>query len=232
MCIRDSEEGDEVDMALHHAVPLDPNRLGYRITHRLYILFWAVIAAGFVLGVLDLMQFDPAHLPGLSGAGLPVGVAGTLVTLLYMIFSKKSVQAQTHEDAEHKLFSLKETLIHNAQETAFVGTWVFAAYLVFGLVVHFAGGEQVVVAAMASTGLASVVLGVLIGIIPGCGPQVIFVSLYLKGMFPFAALLANAISQDGDALFPLLAMDRKAAFWATVVNTIVAAAVGLSLIHI
>ena len=79
---------------------------------------------------------------------------------------------------------------------------------------------------MASTGLASVILGVLIGIIPGCGPQVIFVSLYLKGMFPFAALLANAISQDGDALFPLIAMDRKAAFWATVVNTIVAAVVG------
>ncbi len=80
---------------------------------------------------------------------------------------------------------------------------------------------------MMSAGLTSVFIGVLVGIIPGCGPQVIFVSLYLRGMFPFAALLANGISQDGDALFPLIAMDRKSAFWATVLNTIPALLVGL-----
>ncbi len=147
--------------------------------------------------------------------------------LLYMLFAKRFIQAQTHEDAEHKLFSLRETFIHNAQETAFVGTWVFAAYLVFELAAYFSGGDRAIAALLASTGFASVMLGVLVGIIPGCGPQVIFVSLYLKGMFPFAALLANAVSQDGDALFPLIAMDRKAAFWATVVNTAVAAVVGV-----
>lgn len=41
------------------------------------------------------------------------------------------------------------------------------------------------------------------------------------------ALLANSLSQDGDALFPLLAMDRNSAFWATVVNTIPAFVVGV-----
>ena len=82
-------------------------------------------------------------------------------------------------------------------------------------------------AAMTSAGLASVILGVLLGIIPGCGPQVIFVSLYLKGMFPFAALLANTLSQDGDALFPLIAMHPRSAFWASVLNTIPAIIVGL-----
>ena len=83
-------------------------------------------------------------------------------------------------------------------------------------------------ASRSSTGLAAVLLGTFVGIIPGCGPQVIFVSLYLKGMFPFSALLANAISQDGDALFPLIAMDKKSAFWATVVNTIVALIIGVA----
>ena len=71
-------------------------------------------------------------------------------------------------------------------------------------------------------------IGVAVGVIPGCGPQVVFVSLYLKGMFPFSALLANVISQDGDALFPLIALDRRAAFWCTVINTIVALIVGLT----
>ncbi|MGB4392993.1 MAG: putative manganese transporter, partial [Bacillota bacterium] len=97
----------------------------------------------------------------------------------------------------------------------------------YELAVYFVGGEQVVAAVMTSAGLASVVAGVLVGLIPGCGPQVIFVSLYLRGMFPFAALLANSLSQDGDALFPLLAMDRNSAFWATVVNTIPAFVVGV-----
>ena len=78
-----------------------------------------------------------------------------------------------------------------------------------------------------STGLMSVIIGVLVGLIPGCGPQIIFVSLYLKGMFPFAALLANSISQDGDALFPLIALDARSAFWATIFTTIPSFIVGI-----
>ncbi len=220
------EEGDEIDMILHHQHPLDERKLSYKITHHCHLIFWAVIAVGFVFGVMELMQIDINGFPSLPGAGVLVGVMGTAVTLGYMFCTKKVLQAQTHEDVEHKLFSLRETLIHNAEETAFVGTWVFGAYLVYEFMVYFVGGEHVIAAALASSGLMSVLLGVLIGIIPGCGPQVIFVSLYLKGMFPFAALLANAVSQDGDALFPLIAMDKKSAFWATVVNTIAALFIG------
>lgn len=219
-------EGDEIDMILHHADPLDPTRLGYKNTHNCYIVFWAVLAVGLIPGVLNLMQVDFGELIGLPNAVTWIGVAGTLVSIVYMTRCGNIGQAQTHEDVEHKLFSLKETLIHNAQETAFVGTWVFIAYLVYEIAVCVIGGEQVVAAAMTSAGLTSVFLGVLVGLIPGCGPQIIFVSLYLKGMFPFAALLANSISQDGDALFPLI-MDRKSAFWATVVNTIPAIIAGM-----
>ena len=221
------EEGDEIDMMLHHGKPLDTKRLGYRMIHNHFVLFWLVVSIGFVLGIIELTQMDINNLPGLPNLGRIMGIVGTVVTVSYMAFSKKLIRAETHEDEEHKLFSLRETFAHNAEETAFVGTWVFAAYLVYELAVYFAGGDQVVAAVMTSAGLASVFMGVAVGIIPGCGPQVIFVSLYLKGMFPFAALLANGISQDGDALFPLLAMDRRSAFWATVLNTIPAVLVGL-----
>lgn len=222
------EEGDEIDMALHHRVPLDTGRLGYKVTHGLYMVFWVTIALGFVLGVLKLMQVDINCIPGFPNAGIIIGGLGILITLLYMLCSDRIMHAQTHEDVEHKLFSLKETFIHNAKETAFVGTWVFLAYLAYELGVHFAGGEQIIVKVMTSSGLTSVLIGVLVGMIPGCGPQVLFVSLYLRGMFPFSALLANAISQDGDALFPLIAMDRTSAFWSTVINSIAAAAVGIA----
>ncbi len=46
-------------------------------------------------------------------------------------------------------------------------------------------------------------------------------------MIPFAALLTNAISQDGDALFPLLAIDKKSSLIATIITTIPALIVGL-----
>jgi len=52
-------------------------------------------------------------------------------------------------------------------------------------------------------------------------------SFYLKGNIPLGALIANAISQDGDALFPILAMDKKAAFWSMIITTIPAILVGV-----
>jgi hypothetical protein len=221
------EEGDEVDLALHHSKPLDVTSLGYKVTHGAYVVFWVILAAGFILGILDLAMVDINALPGIPNLGLIIGLLGTIVTVLYMIFSKKLIKATSHEEVEHKLFSLKETFIHNAEETAFVGTWVFAAYLAYELGVFAIGGEHVIEAALTSTGLTAVLIGAAVGLIPGCGPQIIFVSLYLKGMFPFAALLANAISQDGDALFALIALDPKSAFWSTVYNTIPALIVGI-----
>lgn len=132
-----------------------------------------------------------------------------------------------------KLASLKETFIHNAQETAFVGTWVFVAYLAYELFVLalgsgvYATGEMAITGFLTQTGLVAVIIGTLIGVIPGCGPQIIFVTLFTRGMVPFAALLANALSQDGDALFPLIAIDKRSAVWATIINTIPALLVGL-----
>ncbi|HZJ83591.1 MAG TPA: putative manganese transporter [Clostridia bacterium] len=197
------EEGDEVDLILHHKKHRNVRSWGYRITHGAsYKVFWIIISIGLVLGIMDLFMVDIDAIPGLPNLGLTIGVLGTFVTIMYMIFAKKFIQAESHEDAEHKLFSLKETLIHNAKETAFVGMWVFLAYLVYELVIYSIGGEEIIEAVLTSSGLTSVLLGVAVGLIPGCGPQIIFVSLYLKGMFPFAALLANAISQDGMPFSP------------------------------
>jgi hypothetical protein len=40
-------------------------------------------------------------------------------------------------------------------------------------------------------------------------------TLYLNGVLPFAALIGNAISNDGDALFPAIALNPRAALIAT-----------------
>ena len=73
------------------------------------------------------------------------------------------------------------------------------------------------------------VLAAFIGLIPGCGPQIIAITAYTKDLLSFPALTANAISQDGDALFPLLVRHRAASLWATIHTTIPALIVGVLL---
>lgn len=227
-------EGDEIDLILHHQTkghqPI--NTLGYKVTHGGYLLFWIVISFGLILGILDLFQVD-LNAMKIPNIGTIFGTLGTIFCVLMMLFSKKFIADDTHEETEMKLTSIKETLVHNAQETAFVGTWVFVAYLAYELFVLFLGsgnylaGETLMTGFLSQTGIMAVIIGVLIGIIPGCGPQIIFVSLFTRGLVPFAALLGNAISQDGDALLPLIAIHKRSALWATILNTIPALIVGL-----
>ncbi len=228
------EEGDEIDLILHHEIKghQAAHTLGYKLTHRVFSVYWVVLAFGLILGILDLFQIDlnTLFIPNL---GTIFGIIGTGLSIIMMLASRKFIQDDTHEEAELKLQSFKETIIHNAQETAFVATWVFFAYLAYELFVlslgsgNYMAGELSITAFLTQAGLTSVIIGTLIGIIPGCGPQIIFVTLYTRGMLPFAALLANAISQDGDALFPLLAIDKRASLWSTIFNTIAALIVGL-----
>jgi hypothetical protein len=63
-------------------------------------------------------------------------------------------------------------------------------------------------------------VAILIGFIPGCGPQIVVTTLYLNGVIPFAALVGNAIANDGDALFPAIALAPKAAFLATIYSAV------------
>ena len=220
-------EGDDIDLILHHSVKghQPTHSLGYKLTHSAYAVYWVFISIGLVLGILDILQVDINAL-AVPHLGLVFGLVGTALSVIMMVLSKKFLVADTHEESEMKLASIKETLIHNAQETAFVGTWVFAAYLAYELLVLFLGsgshaaGEALITGFLSQTGLVAVLIGVLIGVIPGCGPQIIFVTLFTRGLVPFSAVLANAISQYGVALFPLIAIFWRSAFWVSVVNTI------------
>jgi Putative, 10TM heavy-metal exporter len=217
------EEGDEVDKILHCKAKHHQTEgtIGYQITHRGYLFYWSFLAVGLVFGIMNMM------LVKLEGFWfdfvLYFGGIGTLVSVVLMIAGKKYFSDDTHEEVELKLGSFRETLVHNAEETAFVGVWVFVAFFVVGIGTSAFGADSL----MMFSGLSAVFIASALGIIPGCGIQIIFVSLYVKGLFPFAALLAHGISQDGDALFPLFAMNKKASFVATIITTIVALVVGV-----
>ena len=79
-------------------------------------------------------------------------------------------------------------------------------------------------------GFIAIIAVSIIGLIPGCGPQIIVITAYTKDIISFPALAANAISQDGDALFPLLVRHKAASLWATIHTTIPAIIVGVILL--
>jgi hypothetical protein len=226
------KEGDNIDILLHHHQKQE-SKWAHTFTHKYaYKVFWVLASIGLILGMLLLFQINVNTSLKIPHLGFIIGIAGTLFSAVYMIINKKLVKNDTHEEEESKIFSLKETLIHSAEDTAFVNTWVFVAYIIYEIAVYTVGGEPVVREWMTSAGVISVIIGAAIGLIPGCGPQIIFVSLYSQGMLPFAALLANALSQDGDALFPLLAIDKKSSLIATIITTIPALLVGLAVYYL
>jgi len=226
-------EGDAIDLALHHQRPEDPASLGYRLTHNGFLGYWLILAVGLAFGVATLVDVDLGDMIGLPQLTVALGIAGTVYGVILTAAARRFGLNTTHEDEEHKLFSLRETLVHGALDTAFVTTWVFVSFVAYNLGVlllgggHVATGELLIADWMQRTGLATVVVGAVLGLIPGCGPQILFITMFTRGLLPFAAVLANAISQDGDALFPLLVLNRPAALWATLVTTVPALVLGL-----
>lgn len=111
-------------------------------------------------------------------------------------------------------------------DTNFVTVWVIAAFLIYELGVHFSGAD--VAGWFAVWASFTPLMAVLVGFLPGCGPQIVVTTLYLSGAIPMGALIANAISNDGDALFPAIALAPRSAVVATLYTGIPALIVGYS----
>ncbi|MEG2787775.1 MAG: putative manganese transporter [Romboutsia sp.] len=204
----------------------------YHIAHNIvhgvgYKIYLSLLLIGFVFMILAHSGLEFGFIEAMHSFETAIAVLGIISSFIYMIMTKKVIENESFEENEHKLMSLKETLIHSVSEISFVIVWIFIAYLLYDLVIFITGGEQALVNLILGAGLISVFAGAILGIVPGCGVQIVFMSFYLKGSLPFAALVANSISQDGDALFPLLAMDKKSAMWATIITTIPAILVGV-----
>ena len=213
-----------------------PDGLGYRIIHQGYRVWWAITAVGFCLAILLLIWYsqDPEYAPELvwdpttrDGLVTWVGFIGTSLSIILYVSSKNFLGDDTEATIGDKLNSLDETLVHAASETAFVTFWVLIAYLAFEFGMIASGISEADLAEQGA-GIGAVFVAAAVGLIPGCGPQIIAISAYVEGVISFPALVANAISQDGDALFPLLVRHKVASIWATIHTTLPAIIVGLA----
>ena len=104
------------------------------------------------------------------------------------------------------------------EDTNFITVWVIGAFLVFELSVFGLGLDLQTV--FDGWAIFTPLIAVLLGFLPGCGPQVLVTTMYLSGIIPLSALIGNAISNDGDALFPAIAIAPRAAIIATLYSAV------------
>ncbi|MEC7694897.1 MAG: putative manganese transporter, partial [Candidatus Thermoplasmatota archaeon] len=205
-----------------------PDGWGYRVLHQGHRVWWMVTGVGLCLAIFLLFWYaqDPEYSPELvwdpttrDGIITWVGFIGTSLSIILYISSKNFFGDDTEATIGDKLNSLDETLIHAASETAFVTVWVLVAYLVFEFGMIASGVDETDLSGHGA-GVGAVMLAAFVGLIPGCGPQIIAITAYVQGIVSFPALVASAISQDGDALFPLLVRHKAASIWATIHTTL------------
>tara|TARA_B100000575_G_scaffold177943_1_gene142717 strand:+ start:355 stop:1590 length:1236 start_codon:yes stop_codon:yes gene_type:complete len=216
-----------------------PDGFGYKVLHQGYRAWWIVTAVGFCLAILLLFWYaqDPDYSPDLvwdpttrDGIVTWVGFIGTLLSIVLYISSKNFIRDDTEATIGDKLNSFDETLVHAASETAFVTFWVVMAYLIFEFGIILSGISEADLSDHGA-GAGAVAFAAFVGLVPGCGPQIIAISAYVEGIISFPALVANAISQDGDALFPLLVRHKVASIWATIHTTLPAILVGFIFLY-
>ena len=168
-------------------------------------LFMAFAAPGLFLGILQLAQVD-------------INNFGTLVTILGLLGAFLSISVWVLSPINAVSSSDDHPFTRSSEETSFVTVWVIAGFLAYEYAYAFFGLDLEVLAEAAWIFLP--ILAILVGFIPGCGPQVLVTTLYLNGIIPFAALIGNAISNDGDALFPAIALTPRMAVIATLYSGI------------
>lgn len=187
--------------------------------------FWKwVLVPATVVAVLGSFQVDinqllhvPEHTIEWIGAALAIG------SMLLWSLTKEIGDYQSTVSEDNKCVT-SHPIQKAAQDTNFVSAWVIVAFLIFELTTFFSGVDLHTV--FLGYGVWMPLIGLAIGLLPGCGPQILVTSLYLSGAMPMSAQLSNAISNDGDALFPAIALAPKAAMVATFYSAVPAFVVG------
>lgn len=173
---------------------------------------------GALIGLLMAAQVDIATVLPISAQLLQVVGAAIVLTFIFLWATTREVTNYESAVAEDKKTRKSRALQKVALDTNFVTSWVVAGFLTFELLMHF--GQIDLQGLFTSLAGVTPLIGVLLGMIPGCGPQIITTSLYLSGAIPLSAQIGNAISNDGDALFPAIALSPRVAVVATFYSAI------------
>lgn len=191
---------------------------------------WLIaIVPGLLIAFLLAFNIDFSRFGSL--AATTVSYFGAIMALFVVLMWALSSKGVSYKEvtSEDDMCNPPSKLTKVLQDTHFVTAWVVASFILFELMVTVFGLD--LKTWFLNYAYIAPLIAVLIGFLPGCGPQIIVTTLYIQGIIPFSALAANAISNDGDALFPAIAMTPKAAIIATLYTAIPALLVGYGLYY-
>ena len=185
-------------------------------------IFWVIIfIPGFCVGLLTAFRVNLDDYFFISDFNIveSIGSIGAIISIFMWTLNPLSDFQCSTEKTRNLLSRVIDT-------TNFVTTWVVCGFLFFELLIYF---TEVDLMSFFNIWSAFVpLIAILFGFIPGCGPQIVVTTFYLNGYIPLSAELGNAISNDGDALFPAIALAPKSAILATLYSGIPAVIVAYS----
>jgi hypothetical protein len=178
-------------------------------------LWMVILIPGMVLAALVAFQVDVDAMFTTGSFDRPatlLGVIGGTLAMSMRLAPRFGIKGDA-------AFSASAGLVRRTiSDTNFVTVWVIFAYLVFELSVYFLGLDLKTV--FDGWALFTPMIAILLGFLPGCGPQVLVTTMYLSGIVPLSAQIGNALSNDGDALFPAIAIAPKVAVVATLYSAV------------
>ena len=152
-------------------------------------------------------------------------VSGMVATLLLWIFKNPN-----HSCTQSSCIACSDTLSKVVIESGFIISWILIGILTYQSIFLL---TQFDISTFVQTNIYYIpFVAAVIGLIPGCGPQIVITTFYVNGAVPFAAQISNAISNDGDALMPAIAMQPKKAISATAYSFVPALIVGYIILFV
>lgn len=182
-----------------------------------------LLPVAFIAGLASF-QVDANSLFGLPEMTIEWIGAALLIVSMGLWAITNDVESYEDVVAEDSKCQSAGPMQKTAQDTNFVTAWVVVAFLIFELATAFSGID--LAAAFTGWGVWMPLVGLAVGMLPGCGPQILVSSLYLSGAVPLSTQISNSIANDGDALFPVMALAPKAAMVASIYSAVPALVVG------
>ncbi len=174
-------------------------------------IFWLLLfIPGFVIGIMTAFQIQINN-NFYNNIFILIGSSGAILSIFMWSLNPLS-DFQCSTDKSRGFIS------RVVDTTNFVTTWVISGFLIFEILIYFINFDLKIFFDLWAPFVPLV--AILFGFLPGCGPQVVVATFYLNGYIPLSAELGNAISNDGDALFPAIALAPKAAIIATLYSAI------------
>ena len=181
-----------------------------KTSNKFYLIWFFFLIPGLALGIMNALNIETSYL--VSDIDIIQFISFLLAlycVFLWVLNPLTDIQmASIHENSFRKV----------VDTTCFVTVWVIISFVIYELINISTQGA--IFESLKYFGPFVPLMAIIIGFIPGCGPQIMITSMYVSGQIPMSAQIGNSISNDGDALFPAIAISAKAAIIATLYSAI------------